>query len=349
MRVDRRHQARAGRLRDHRGRASARCARTCSARSRPQSLIGEYFVDCRPGTRRGAAEARRDDPGRADRVDDPARPRQQHHAPPVPRAAAGSSSTSSAPASAAARATSGRRVRRAVPALRETDRVLAILADQNQVLGNLTRDADTVDRRPRRQPQGRRPLRDRDARRPPPPRPSAAPTSPPACSACPAFLRELEPTMAELGAGRRRADARAAPTSTRPPASSRRCFENLPASPTSSRRPTSSRWPSVGRDGRPAAAGRAADVAELDQVADQDAGARATTSAIVLEHLDDRKHAVEKDPRSPGGKGYTGFEALLQYVFDQSHGDQHLRLERLHAEGQPLPVASARTTRTRSR
>jgi hypothetical protein len=27
---------------------------------------------------------------------------------------------------------------------------------------------------------------------------------------------------------------------------------------------------------------------------------------------------VEKDPRSPGGKGYTGFEALLQYVYDQT-------------------------------
>ena len=39
---------------------------------------------------------------------------------------------------------------------------------------------------------------------------------------------------------------------------------------------------------------------------------------FVLEHLDDRKRAVEKDPRSPGGQGYTGFEALLQYVFDQT-------------------------------
>jgi hypothetical protein len=27
---------------------------------------------------------------------------------------------------------------------------------------------------------------------------------------------------------------------------------------------------------------------------------------------------VEKDPRSPGGKGYSGFEALLQYVYDQT-------------------------------
>ena len=40
--------------------------------------------------------------------------------------------------------------------------------------------------------------------------------------------------------------------------------------------------------------------------------------SIVLSHLDDRDFAVEKDPRSPGGKGYTGFEALLQYVYDQT-------------------------------
>ena len=40
--------------------------------------------------------------------------------------------------------------------------------------------------------------------------------------------------------------------------------------------------------------------------------------AIVLKDLNDRNRAVEKDPRSPGGKGYTGFEALLQYVYDQA-------------------------------
>ena len=40
--------------------------------------------------------------------------------------------------------------------------------------------------------------------------------------------------------------------------------------------------------------------------------------SIVLQHLDDRKYAVEKDPRSPGGQGYTGLEALLQYAYDQT-------------------------------
>jgi hypothetical protein len=40
--------------------------------------------------------------------------------------------------------------------------------------------------------------------------------------------------------------------------------------------------------------------------------------ATILQHLDDRRWAVEKDPRSPGGQGYTGLEALLTYVYDQA-------------------------------
>ena len=44
----------------------------------------------------------------------------------------------------------------------------------------------------------------------------------------------------------------------------------------------------------------------------------ASNLSIVLNDLDDRGRAVEKDPDSPGGQGYTGFEALLQYTFDQT-------------------------------
>jgi hypothetical protein len=39
--------------------------------------------------------------------------------------------------------------------------------------------------------------------------------------------------------------------------------------------------------------------------------------AIVLHDLDDRGRAVEPDTRSPGGKGFTGLEALLWYTFVQ--------------------------------
>ena len=71
------------------------------------------------------------------------------------------------------------------------------------------------------------------------------------------------------------------------------------------------------RKGRPAVKAAQPVVAELDKATKQ-APELANNSAIVFEHLNDRKNAVEKDPRSPGGQGYTGFEAVLQWVFDQS-------------------------------
>ena len=39
---------------------------------------------------------------------------------------------------------------------------------------------------------------------------------------------------------------------------------------------------------------------------------------IMLEDFDDPDRAVEPDPRSPGGRGYSGTQALLRYVFSQS-------------------------------
>ena len=39
---------------------------------------------------------------------------------------------------------------------------------------------------------------------------------------------------------------------------------------------------------------------------------------FVLEDLDDRGRAVEPNRLSPGGEGFTGLEALLQYPFTQS-------------------------------
>ena len=72
--------------------------------------------------------------------------------------------------------------------------------------------------------------------------------------------------------------------------------------------------------------------------------------ATVLEHLDDRKHAVEKDPRSPGGQGYTGLEALLQYVYDQTTStaifDQSNHILKIGAfVGPCAPYASEETLR----
>ena len=73
----------------------------------------------------------------------------------------------------------------------------------------------------------------------------------------------------------------------------------------------------LSRDGRPDVRAARPTVALLNQ-ASQKMPELADNLAIVLKDLNDRNRAVEKDPRSPGGKGYTGFEALLQYVFDQA-------------------------------
>jgi len=40
--------------------------------------------------------------------------------------------------------------------------------------------------------------------------------------------------------------------------------------------------------------------------------------SIVLHDLDTQSRAVEPDPRSPGGKGFTGLQALLGYAFNQA-------------------------------
>ena len=186
--------------------------------SRPQSLIGEYFIDCKPGKGEKLASGR-DDPGRADRVDDPGRPDQQHHAPPVPRAARDhprrarrrrrrprrghQGDASAAPARRCARPTA------CSPSSRTRTRSLAQLVERRR----------HGDRRHGRQPPRHRPLGDRDqgdragvgraARR--------HPRQPPA----PARL----PARAAAHDGRprrrvRRADARPCATSTPPPASS---------------------------------------------------------------------------------------------------------------------------------
>ena len=121
------------------------------------------------------------------------------------------------------------------------------------------------------------------------------------------------------GRARRRlrgADARRCATSTPPPTSSTTFLENL--EPLSESTQVNLRsLAEASRKGRPAVKAAQPVVAELN-AATAKAPELANNAAIVLEHLDDRKHAVEKDPRSPGGQGYTGFEAVLQWVFDQS-------------------------------
>ena len=90
-------------------------------------------------------------------------------------------------------------IRRANPALRETNKVLAILAEQNTQLEQFAVNSDTVlgPLARDRQPVAGAIRNSSDVARP---RPSARRSRPPTSRLLPAFLDELEPTMERLGA-----------------------------------------------------------------------------------------------------------------------------------------------------
>src|SRR3954471_5238663 len=111
--------------------------------TRPQSLIGEYFLDCKPGTARrrlthgGTVPVER--PGSTIPVDVVnnimRRPYRERFSILLSELGAG----------LAARGPDlNTTIRRANPALRETDRVLKVLARQRRVIRDLYRDADNV-------------------------------------------------------------------------------------------------------------------------------------------------------------------------------------------------------------
>src|SRR5919112_4129851 len=296
---------------DKAGFGSLRKDVTCE--SRPQSLIGEYYIDCKPGTSAEKLRSGATIPVEQTTSTIPIdlvnnvlrRPYRERLGIILDELGAG----------VAGRAEDiNDVVRRASPALRETDRVLAKLATQNQTLKQLITDADTTlgDLAANKRNVGRWVVETKETAAASAERRDDIQAG---LQRLPTFLRELRPTMAALG------DASEAQT----PA-----LQNLNASadqlatfleqlkPLSESTQVNLRsLAEASRKGRPAVKAAQPVVAELNQATRQ-APELANNSAIVFEHLNDRKHAVEKDPRSPGGEGYTGFEAVLQWVFDQS-------------------------------
>jgi phospholipid/cholesterol/gamma-HCH transport system substrate-binding protein len=281
--------------------------------TRPQSLIGEYFVDCRPGT-----SSQKLAPGAtipikqtastipADLVNDIMRQPYRDRLRIILDELGGGVGGRAGDINAA--------IRRAVPALRETDQVLAILAKQNQTLADLTTNADTVigDLAANRHDVGRFVTQAHQTAAASAERRQQIQQS---LQKLPTFLNELTPTMAALGQA---ADANT-PSLVDLNASAgqlTRLFKNVP--PFAKASQTGFRTLADASDqGRPALAAAKPTVAELAQAVAH-LPEVANNLAIILAHLNDRKFAVEKDPRSPGGQGYTGFEAILQYLFDQT-------------------------------
>jgi phospholipid/cholesterol/gamma-HCH transport system substrate-binding protein len=281
--------------------------------SRPQSLIGEYYIDCKPGKsdeklKPGAtipvAQTASTIP--LDLVNNILRkPYRERLAIVLDELGIG----------VAGRAQDINDViRRASPALRETDAVLDKLSRQNETLKQLITDADTVvgDLAANRKDVGRFVVETKNAA-------SASAERREDLAAgirrLPTFLRELRPTMADLGAAAdantpalRNLDASAGQLAT--------LLENVKPFSEATQDNLES-LAEAARKGRPAVSAARPVVAELTK-ATAKAPELANNAAISLEHLDDRKYAAEKDPRSPGGQGYTGLEAPLQWIFDQS-------------------------------
>jgi virulence factor Mce-like protein len=281
--------------------------------TRPQSLIGEYFVDCRPGT-----SEQRLKPGATIPVEQTAstipldlinnilrRPYRERLGIILNELGAGVRGHAED-----IEAT----VERALPALRETDRVLAILAEQNRTLASLTRDADAVigDLAENRDDVGRFVTETRQTAEASAERRREIAAS---LERLPTFLRELEPTMAQLGEA---ADAQSPVLADLNQSAGQLAtlLEQLPEFAESSRTSFES-LAELSREGRPAVRAAKPTIAELDKGAAK-MPELGNNLSIVAGHLHDRDFAVEKDPRSPGGQGYTGFEALLQYVYDQT-------------------------------
>jgi virulence factor Mce-like protein len=281
--------------------------------TRPQSLIGEYYIDCSPGTSREKLPQGATIPVEQtastiplDLVNNVLRkPYRERLAIILDELGVG----------VAGRAEDINEVlRRASPALRETNKVLAKLDAQNQTLTQLIEDADTVigDLAGNKEDVGRWVVETKETAEASAERRAEIAAG---LRRLPTFLRELRPTMAALGGA---ADAQT-PALRNLNASADQLatlLENL--EPFSESTQVNMRsLAEASRKGIPAARAARPVLQEL-AAGTQKAPELANNSAIVFEHLNNRDNAVEADPRSPGGKGYTGLEAVLQWLFDQT-------------------------------
>ncbi|HEY8626240.1 MAG TPA: MlaD family protein [Solirubrobacteraceae bacterium] len=284
-----------------------------SCQSRPQSLIGEYFIDCQPGSsgkvlKPGSTipvtHTQSTIPG--DLLQDVMR---------MPYRERFTLIINELGATVAARSGDLQdALRRAVPALTETDNLLNLLANDSTTLQALTKDSDSVitaladnshqvqrfvieaNKTATATATQQANLRQSFAR-------------------LPGTLEQLRPTLAKL----RTTVVSNQPVLNNLDAASgqlHRFFTDLPGFSHSSQ-------PALQSLGQASIPGRVAVIAANPTILALNQFARSTPELaqnlnIVLHDLDNRSRAVEKDPRSPGGQGFTGLEALLGYVFNQA-------------------------------
>ena len=281
--------------------------------SRPQSLIGEYFIECQPGQNGKVIPpggtipvTRTQSTIPADLLQDvmqlPYRERFTLIVNELGAAVAGRPDDLEAA------------LARAVPALTETDNLLNLLGNDSRTLQLLTANSDSVvTALAQNTANVQRFITQANN--------AASDTATQQSnleatfSKLPAFLEQLQPAMKKLGSA---ADANTPVLANLNNASGLidRLFTDLP-------RFSKSSLPAIKSLGQASITGRQAAVAAGPTIADLNQFAKPTPElahnlAIVLHDLDNRKRAVEPDSRSPGGRGFTGLEALLQYVFNQT-------------------------------
>jgi virulence factor Mce-like protein len=279
----------------------------------PQSLIGEYFLNCEPGKSRQALPDGATIPVQQTAGTIPPdlvlnimrRPQRERFAMILTELGAGLGARGE---------DLNATIRRALPALRETDEVLELLAANRRTLRTLTRDADVVLNAlsDNRNDVARFVSEARDTAVA-----SAARSTDLKATIhkLPAFLRALRPTLADLGTVAREQtpalrDLRAGAGDLET------LFERLgPFSEAA--RPAVRSLGTASVVGRQAARTGRPTVARLRKTA---AAAKepSTNLRFVLEHINDRGNAVEPNRLSPGGTGFTGLEAFLQYIFVQA-------------------------------
>lgn len=285
-----------------------------ACQSRPQSLIGEYFLGCEPGTPTAPVLP----PGGVipvthtsstiapDLLNDIMRlPYRERFTLIINELGAGVAGRTTDLQSA---------IHRAVPALTETDNLLHLLANDSNTLQDLTVNSDSVITALANNAAGvnRFIVEAGNAASDSAARSSALQAT---WHKLPGFLEQLRPAMQKLGQS---ADANTPVFANLNQASSElsRFFTDLVPFSNSSRI-------SLNSLGKASVTGKQAAQAAGPTVAHLNTFAKTTPElgqnlAIVLHDLDDRGRAVEKDVRSPGGQGYTGLEALLQYVYNQT-------------------------------
>ena len=285
--------------------------------SRPQSLIGEYFLDCDPGTQGKVLPPGSTIPVThtqstipADLVQNIMRlPYRERFSLILNELGAAVASRSEDLQTA---------LRRADPALAETDNLLALLANDAGTIRDLNANANTVitalannSRQVQRFVTYANNTATDSA--------TQAPNIEATWNKLPAFLEQLRPAMAKLGAA---ADAQDPVfTNLNAAATNLKTFfhELVPFSHESV--PSLQSLGNASAVGKPAVQNAAPAVSNLNQFA-KPTPELAQNLAIVLQALDAHQRTasaggpIEPDPRSPGGTGYSGLEGLLEYVFN---------------------------------